>query len=211
MQSVCHSIYKYLQERLSDYNSETVLEELAERRWIFIQQKFVSSSQVAFKWHGIGDPYLYQVPNQLAANFRPLFQATGVRDHFCEEDFIRTLYEFEKAKRGRPLNRGEFKVTRSLIDELLGVPEPVLRREGGMIPLPDHNLVLQAARELAINDAPWVTSGIGTRYVHKDVPIDLAHRMGAVDIRSRNKRALPKLTFKTDGVKNLVSYTIMVL
>ena len=185
LQRVCHSIYSYLQELLSDYNGEIILEELAKRPWIFIQKKFVSSSQVTFKWNGIGDPYLYQVPNELAANFRPLLQATGVRDHFCAEDFIRTMYEFEKAKRGRPLNRHEFKVTRSLIDEFLGVPEPVLQQQDGMIPLPDHNLVLQAARELAINDAPWVTSGIDTRYVHKDVAIDLAHRMGAVDIRSR--------------------------
>ncbi|XP_015762333.1 PREDICTED: sacsin-like [Acropora digitifera] len=185
LQSVCHSIYKYLQERLTDYTTEIVLEELAQRPWIFIQQKFVSSSQVAFDWNGIGDPYLYQVPNELAANFRPLFQATGVRDHFCAKDFIRTMYEFEKAKRGRPLHRREFKVIRCLIDELLGVPKRVLKREDGTIPLPDHHLVLQAARELAINDAPWVTSGIDTRYVHKDVAIDLAHRMGAVDIRSR--------------------------
>ena len=185
LQQVCHSIYKYLQEHLSNSNGKIVVKELRGRPWIFIQQKFVLSSQLAFKWHGIGDPFLYQVPNELAANFRFLFQATGVRDHFCAKDFIRTMYKFEKAKQGKPLNKREFKVTRSLIDELLGVPEPVLQREDGMIPLPDHNLVLQAARELAINDAPWVTSGIDTRYVHKDVAIDLAHRMGAVDIRSR--------------------------
>ncbi|XP_067026078.1 sacsin-like [Acropora muricata] len=185
LQRVCHNVYTYLQEHISNSNGKVVVEELAKRSWIFIQQKFVSSSQVAFEWNGIGDPYLYQVPNELAANFRVLFQATGVRDRFYAEDFIRTLYEFGKAKRGRKLNRGEFKVIRSLIDELLGVPEPVLQREDGMIPLPDHHLILQAARELAINDAPWVTSGIGTRYVHKDVAIDLAHRLGAVDIRSR--------------------------
>ena len=185
LQRVCNSIYSCLQEFLSDSNGKIVVKELSERSWIFIQQKFVSSSQVAFKWNGIGDPYLYQLPHELTAKFRPLFQVTGVRDHFSTEDFILTMYEFKKAKRGRPLNRREFKVTRSLIDELLGVPEPVLQREDGMIPLPDHDLVLQAARELAINDAPWVTSGIDTRYVHKDVAIDLAHRMGAVDIRSR--------------------------
>ena len=185
LQRVCDSIYGCLQEFLSDSNGKIVVKELSERSWIFIQQKFVSSSQVAFKWNGIGDPYLYQLPHELTAKFRPLFQVTGVRDHFSTEDFIRTLYDFKKAKRGKPLNRREFKVTRSLIDEFLGVSEAVLQWEDGMIPLPDHDLVLQAARELAINDAPWVTSGIDTRYVHKDVAIDLAHRMGAVDIRSK--------------------------
>ncbi|XP_074631582.1 sacsin-like [Acropora palmata] len=185
LQGVCHSIYKYLQERLSDYTTEIVLEELAERPWIFIQQKFVSSLQVAFEWNGIGDPYLYQVPNELAANFRPLFQATGVRDHFSAKDFIRTMYEFEKAKRGRPLTQYEFKVIRRLIVDLLDVPEAVLQQEDGMIPLPDHDLVMQAARELAINDAPWVTSGIDTKYVHENVSIDLAYKMGAIDIRSK--------------------------
>ena len=185
LESVCHSIYKFLTERLSDYNSEIVLEELAERRWIFIRQKFVSSSQVAFEWNGIGDPYLYQVPSELAANFRPLFQATGVRDHFCAKDFIRTMYEFEKAKGSRPLTQYEFKVITRLIVDLLDVPEAVLQQENGMIPLPDHDLVMQAARELAINDAPWVTSGIDTGYVHENVSIDLAYKMGAIDIRSK--------------------------
>ena len=185
LQRVCHSIYSYLQEYLSHSNFEIVVKELAKRSWIFIEQKFVSSSQVAFEWNGFGDPYLYQVPNELAANFRRLLQATGVRDHFCAEDFMRTMYEFEKAKRGRPLNRHEFKVMRSLIDELLGVPEPDLQRENGMIPLPGHDLVMHAARELAINDAPWVTSGNDTRYVHENVSIDLAHKMGAIDIRSK--------------------------
>ena len=185
LQRVCHSIYSYLREYFSHSSGEIVVKELAKRSWIFIEQKFVSSSQVAFEWNGFGDPYLYQVPNELAANFRRLLQATGVRDHFCAEDFIRTMYEFEKAKRGRPLSGYEFKVVRRLIVDLLDVPEAVLQREKGMIPLPDHNLVMQAARELAINDAPWVTSGIDTRYVHENVSIDLAYKMGAIDIRSR--------------------------
>ena len=192
LQRVCDSIYSCLQDFLSDSNGKIVVKELSERSWIFIQQKFVSSSQVAFEWNGIGDPYLYQLPHELTAKFRPLFQVTGVRDHFSTEDFIRTLYDFKKAKRGKPLNRREFKVTRSLIDELLRVPKRVLEREHGTIPLPDHHLVLQAARELAINDAPWVTSGIDTRYVHKDVAIDLAHRMGAVDIRSKKLASISR-------------------
>ena len=185
LQSVCQSIYSCLQVHLSDFNSNIVVEELAKRSWIFIEQKFASSSQVAFKWNGIGDPYLYRVPNELAANFRLLFQTTGVRDHFCAEDFIRTLYEFEKAKRGRPLNGYEFGVIRRLIVDLLDVPEAILQREKGMIPLPDHELVMQAAQKLAINDAPWVTSDIDTRYVHENVSIDLAYKMGAIDIRSK--------------------------
>ena len=185
LQRVCHNIYSYLQVHLSDSNSKIVVEKLAKQPWIFIEEKFVSSSQVAFEWNGIGDPYLYQVPNELAANFRLLLQATGVRHHFCPEDFIRTMYEFEKAKRGKPLNGYEFRVIRRLIVDLLDVPEAVLQREDGMIPLPDHDLVMQAARKLAINDAPWVTSGVDTRYVHENVSIDLAYKMGAIDIRSR--------------------------
>ena len=100
-----------------------------------------------------------------------------MRDHFCAEDFIRTMDELEKAKRGRPLNGYEFKVVRSLIVDLLDVPGSVLQKEKGMIPLPDHDLVMQAARELAINDAPWMASGIDTRYVHENVFIDLAYKM----------------------------------
>ena len=185
LQRVCDDVYSYLQALLSTPVADIIIEGLAKRSWILIQGNFLSSSRVAFMWTGIGEPYLYEVPRAFAENYPRLFRATGVRDYFNTEDFIGTLYDFRKAKQGRPLGEDEFKVTKCLIEELLDAPDDVLQGENGMIPLPDDCLVMQAARDLSINDAPWVSSQLDTRYVHKHVPIDLAHKMGAVDIRSR--------------------------
>ena len=185
LQEVSQCIYGYLQELLSKPDCEIIVEELVDRSWILIQGNFVSSSQLAFRWKGAGEPYLYKVPTTLAEKYRRLFQATGVRDTFSKEDIVRTLYKISEEKLWKPLTTEEFKVTRSLIDELLEVPESVLRKKNGLIPLPDHNLILHPAKELAINDAPWVTPRDHTAYVHKYVPIDLAYKMGAVDIRSK--------------------------
>ncbi|XP_068729165.1 sacsin-like [Montipora capricornis] len=185
LQRVCEDIYSYLQDLLPIPVGENIIEELAKRSWILIQGKFVSSSCVAFTWTGIGEPFLYEVPRAFAENYPRLFRATRVRDYFNTEDFIATLYRLIKAKQGRPLGEDEFKVTKCLIEELLDAPDDVLQEENGMIPLPDDGLVMRAARDLSINDAPWVSSQVDTRYVHKHVPIDLAHKMGAVDIRSR--------------------------
>ena len=185
LEEVSQCIYGYLQELLSKPDCETIVEELVDRSWILIQGKFVSSSQLAFRWKGAGEPYLYKVPKTLAVKYRRLFQATGVQETFSTEDIVRTLYNISEEKLRTPLTTAEFKVTRSLIEELLEAPESVLRKENGLIPLPDHNLVLHPAKELAINDAPWVAPRGDTAYVHEHVPIDLAYKMGAVDIRSK--------------------------
>ena len=185
MEDVSLRIYDYLQELLRKPDGEIIVEKLGHRSWILIQGKFVSSSQLAFTWKGIGEPYLYEVPKTLAQKYRRLFQATGVRDAFGSEDFVCTLYKLSKEKCGKSLSTLEFKVTRSLIEELLEAPESILQQEDGMIPLPDHNFILHPARQLAINDAPWVSSRFETAYVHEHVPIDLAYKMGAVDIRSK--------------------------
>ncbi|KAJ7369510.1 hypothetical protein OS493_038429 [Desmophyllum pertusum] len=185
LEDVFHSIYGYLQKRLSKPDGEVIAETLEDRCWIITQGKCLSSAQLAFKWERFGEPYLYEVPKTLAEKYRRLLQATGVKDYFSTEDVIRTLYQLSEDKSGECLSTAEFKVTKSLIDELLETPEHLLHEENGKIPLPDHNLVLQPAKKLAINDAPWVTARRDTAYVHTHVPIDLAHKLGAVDIRTK--------------------------
>ena len=185
LKEVSERIYSYLQELFLRHGCETIIEELGNRSWVLVQEQFVSSSQLAFTWKGTGEPYLYKVPKSLADKYHHLFQATGVRERFDTNDIVCALYKLSREKHKNRLSATEFKVARSLIEELLEDTEGVLQKENGMIPLPDHNQVLHPAKELAINDAPWVTSRDDTAYVHKHVPIDLAYRMGAVDIRAK--------------------------
>jgi len=184
-EDVFYSIYDYLQELLSEIDNEKIVEELKDRYWILTQGRCLSSDQLAFKWRRFGEPYLYEIPKTLADKYRRLLQATGVKEHFSTEDVISTLHKLNADKCGDCLTTAEFKVTKSLIEELLEAPGYKLQKERGKIPLPDHNLFLQPAEELAINDAPWVKAKGGIKYVHKDVSIDLAHKLGAIDIRTR--------------------------
>ena len=184
-EDVFHSIYDYLQEPLLKSDGEDIVEKLKDRCWILVHGKCLSSDQLAFKWKKSGEPYLHEVPKTLAEKYRRLFQATGIKENFCIEDVIHTLYKLSEDKCGKCLSEAEFKVSRSLLEELLEAPEHLLQRENGKIPLPDHNLFLQSAEKLAINDAPWVTARTGTAFVHKHVPIDLAYKLGATDIRTK--------------------------
>ena len=184
-EDVFHSIYDYLQEPLLKSDGEDIVEKLKDRCWILVHGKCLSSDQLAFKWKRSGEPYLHEVPKTLAEKYRRLFQATGIKENFCIEDVIHTLYKLSEDKCGKCLSEAEFKVSRSLLEELLEAPEHLLQRENGKIPLPDHNLFLQSAEKLAINDAPWVTARTGTAFVHKHVSIDLAYKLGATDIRTK--------------------------
>ena len=184
LEDVFHGIYDYLQDLLSEIDGEEIVEELKDRCWILTQGRCLSSSQLAFKWRRFGEPYLYEMPKSLADKYRRLFQATGIKEHFSTEDVVGTLHKLSEDKRGECLTTAEFKVTKSLIEELLEAPGHMLQKERGKIPLPDHNLLLQPAEKLAINDAPWVKAKGGIKYVHEDVPINLAHKLGAIDIRT---------------------------
>ena len=185
LEEVSHSIYGYLQELLSKPQGEIIVQELGNKPWILIQGKFLSPSQLAFTWRGNGEPYLFEVSQSLVENYGRLLRETGVRDCFVTSDIVSTLYTLSEDKHGTPMSPAEFRVTRSLIEELLEAPDNLLKVENGNIPLPDHNLVLHPAKELAINDAPWVTSMGNTAYVHEYVPIEFAYKLGAIDIRSK--------------------------
>lgn len=185
LEEVFLCIYAYLQELLSEPDGEQIIQTLQHSDWILAHGKCLSSYQLAFKWKRFGEPYLYEVPQTLALKYRRLFQAAGVKEYFSTEDVINALYKLSDDKQGKCLSTSEFKVSKSLIDEIKEASELSLQRKKGKIPLPDDNLVLQPAEKLAINDAPWVIKRSGIDYVHKDLSIDFAHKLGAVDIRTK--------------------------
>ena len=185
LEQVFHCIYDYLQELVLEPDGERITHALQEKKWILVQGKCLSASRLAFTWKRFGEPYLNEMPQNLASKYRRLFQATGVKEHFSTKDVITALYELDEEKQGGSLSTKEFKVAKSLIEEISEVSDESFETERGKIPLPDHNLFLQPAEKLAINDAPWVAARSGTDYVHKDLSIDLAYRLGAIDIRTK--------------------------
>ena len=166
-------------------NGELIPHALQEKNWILVQGNCLSASRLAFVWKRCGEPYLNELPQNLASKYRSLFKATGVKEHFSTEEVISALYKLAEEKQGECLSTSEFKVSKSLIEEISEASEKSFETERGRIPLPDHNLILQPAEKLAIDDAPWVAPRSCIDYVHKDLSIDLAHRLGAIDIRTK--------------------------
>ena len=185
LEKVFYCIYDYLHDLVREPDGKPIIHALQDKKWILVQGKCLSASRLAFAWKGFGEPYLNEVPQNLASKYRGLFQATGVKEHFSTKDVISALYELNEEKQEECLSTKEFKVAKSLIEEISEASEKSFETEKGKIPLPDHNLFLQPAEKLAINDAPWVAARSGIDYVHKDLPIHLAHRLGAIDIRTK--------------------------
>ena len=185
LEQIFHCIYEYLQDLVLEPNGERITHALQEKKWILVQGNCLSSSRLAFVWKRRGEPYLNELPQNLASKYRSLFKATGVKEHFSTEEVISALYRLDEEKQGECLSTREFNVSKSLIEEISEASKESFETERGRIPLPDHNLILQPAEKLAINDAPWVAPRRGIDYVHKDLSIDLAHRLGAIDIRTK--------------------------
>ncbi|XP_027050473.1 sacsin-like, partial [Pocillopora damicornis] len=107
LEQVFHCIYDYLQELVQKPDGERIVHALEEKRWILVQGKCLSASRLAFAWKGFGEPYLNEVPQNLATKYRRLFQATGIKEHFSTEDVISALYELDEEKQGERLSTKE--------------------------------------------------------------------------------------------------------
>ena len=185
VQVVSYDVYDFLQQFLSEPVKTEIVNTLNNNSWVLIQGKFLPSSQLAFCWKGSGEPYLYEVPWTVSERFRPLLKAARVKEKFCSTDFIHALHNLKLEKNGNPLTNTEFKAVKCFLDELLEAEEDIIKDENGGIPLPDVFQVLHEAKELAINDAPWVRAMDDTSYVHPHISIDFAYQLGATDIRSK--------------------------
>ena len=202
LESVCKRVYKFLDNFLtrvfpdvSNVHSQSrsldtsdgklLLKELNQRSWLFIHGHFVPTRKAAFNWDGSGAPYLYSVPFDYSQNYSKLLNLAGVRQTFSHMDFIDALKSLQEAKAGRPLNDNEIKLAVCFATALKDVHHEIESSQIGKIPLPDCNNVLCMSGELTINLTFWLKDRGDARYVHKDVPSQLALDMGAQSLQNR--------------------------
>ena len=183
--NVCIAVYQFLQDRINTSDRQVLLDQLNKQPWIFVDNKFVTSSQVAFSWHYHGDPFLYCLPEEFTLKFKELFKALGVRESFCSQDLVDKLFMFEETKQGKPLTPQEFRTVKTFLEEIVLMDDEVLDSYFGHLPLPDVNLVLTTAGDLAINDSPWIHHEEQMKCLHSDISPTLAHRFGAQTIREQ--------------------------
>ena len=180
--TVATAVYGHLQTLLCQDEQPYILERLSTMRWIFVGDKFCDSSEVAFDWKGDGSPYLYRVPKSLKDKFPTILQAAGVGTKFRPEKFVEVLFKMEAEKDGKSLTGSELRVVRCFLEELYG--KNIAAVQKGCVPMPDSENVLRPAKDLAIDDAPWMRTRNDIKCVSTLVPPLLAHRFGSRDIRT---------------------------
>lgn len=214
--NICRNVYKFFNNiiskshNLSNTEAKNVLQELNKREWLFIEGKFVPTEKVAMDWSGNGVPYLYCLPSDYRENYGELAEKAGIKTKFSHKDFINALRELKEQKHVSPLNPNEIKLTLCFASALRSCK--IDYSEHGQIPLPDSHNVLCVSEELTINLSFWLKDRGDARYVHEDVPTQLALDLGAKSLQNRRlKKYSRTIGFSfgqheklTDRLKNIM-------
>ena len=191
IESVCNMVYKHFDEVVRE-RPKTVTTELIEKlrgmSWLFIEERFVASENVAFRWRGNGAPYLYGLPEEYCRKYDKLLRAAGVKQFFEARDSINALNIFSESKNGVSLHEEEIKLTVSFVNELKDVENDDVKANIGKIPLPDAKGVLCKSKDLTINETFGLKDHGDTRYVHKDIKPSLALALGAKLLLNRTRK-----------------------
>ena len=182
IESVCKKIYEFFNGRVENKTDQSFLKKLAKQNWLFLQGKFVQTRKVAYKSNGIGNPYLFVLPDDYKKNYRHLFEAMQIKDTFEDEDFIGALHDLTRAKPGQPLTEGELQTATFFITQINA--QNVVKESIGDIPLPDTNGVLRPSRDVVVNLDLWLEYGDENVKVHEKVPPQTAHALGARSLKT---------------------------
>ena len=202
LESVCKRVYKFFEnfilrtynygkesQRMIRHNqnenkaeSEQLLMKLNERSWLFIGGKFIPTQKVACFWSGNGEPYLYSLPYEYRENYSNLIRMANIKHTFSHTDFIDALKSLQETKTGRPLGNDEIKLAVCFATAL---KDAEMESQIGQIPLPDSNNVLCISGNLTINHTFWLKDRGDARYVHRDIPPQLALDLGAKSLHNR--------------------------
>ena len=195
------SLYKELNRRLEqgEIDDSFVCDEvqLNKRNWVFVQNRLVKSSQLAFHCSVKAAPYLHQVPDNLL-QIRSLLVASGVVEKFDRHMFTDSLIQMAEHKKEKHLSESEVDVCMQLLTRLAKEDEDWLRRlrEESEVPLISADLKLVPATQLTYRDVRWAKGlerGKSHRYVHEkhSVTMKIAMDLGVQLIRDRIVASLP--------------------
>eukprot|EP00897_Mesotaenium_endlicherianum_P007203 jgi/Mesen1/6510/ME000332S05518 len=181
-------IYQCLQEAVPTPELEAAREVLQGRPWVWVGNAFVAPEELAFDSPAHFHPYLHAVPSEIAA-YRSLLTALGVKEAFDAEDCAGVLLRLAQDVGSKKLSQEHLNFAMRVLKTLTEVVPAGSSSQGagllgrGEVLMPDAAGVLAPAKDLAFNDATWLADVTKRRLVHKDVPIDLAERLGARSLR----------------------------
>lgn len=217
--SAVYSIYKILstffETEVNAARRQRVLSVLSgDTKYIWVGNRFVSSSQVAVSASVNAEPYLYSVPSELL-HFRPFLKAVGVQERFSLVDYVHVV-SLMHAKCQQPLESQDAPATSfALTSDELVTAIGLLQLISDTLPhhsdyelfAPDTSGLLCHAAKLTFDDTPWLdeqSRGVAVsrlRFIHPKISNEVAHKLGCKSLRSHllHTNQADSSLFKSDG------------
>ncbi|XP_028400775.1 sacsin-like [Dendronephthya gigantea] len=184
IESICLSIYKFFNTRtLKGAANLSFLSELRNRKWLFLQGKFVESKKVAYASGGNGAPFLFTLPSNYSKECPNLFDAMKIKRAFDDGDYIFALSEMESMKHGGALTIDELQTAIFFITEI-NVKNPAVKDYIGKIPLPDTDSILRPSKDVVVNLSLLLEDSGNTLKVHERIPPQRALALGAKSLKN---------------------------
>ena len=183
---VCSKIYFFLQKIITTEKCKSQLSYLREqlqcRSWMLVRDQMVDAKQVAKNWNKEdGSPYLFRLPHVYSRKFKDLIQWYKVKDKFSQKDFIEAIVQLRKSIDREKMLDDQIRTLIVLLEEVFrsSNTKPVMS-----LPLPSADGQLHDADKLVFNKTPWLETDSVNKLVHEKVPILLAYKCGANDLRN---------------------------
>ena len=202
-------IYKYMQSTIKPYESEVVSiakKKLQQAKFIWQENRFLSTDQLALKWGHNCCPYLCKLSSE-NMKYRDLFVLLGVREKPAADDLVNLLCKIA----GKPTSHVEGSSSDSAVcdtediisEQVIDFIEEIVKklsehvrkvdkRPPPNLYLPDENCVMRPVRHLACdkvdtNKEDWVHSmdifksqfgGGVCHFIHPSIPRERAITLG---------------------------------
>ena len=164
--SACSSIYAFLQRESKETHVKSVL---SSRPCILVQRQFQLPRKVTFNGgHGC-EPYLHNLPTEMARCYKPLMMLLGVRDKFETTDYVKAIQDLKKHEGDAELTESKLQLANTLASDLCTSMEldklkqqNDVHEEYGTLYLPNTRGVLHPVSALCYNDITIRTNTVTT-------------------------------------------------
>ena len=157
VQQVCAACYTYLQDVCTSNNKlqqQSIFELLQNRRFVLVDDVFLTCKQLAFSFPYDLRPIFFQLPSHYKAEYAGLFSFLNVGEYFTTKDYVEAL----KALYDSNKNKALYKESLTKAKNLVGLFKNSLTTSGltfddankryGPIYVPDHNGILRSVNRL---------------------------------------------------------------
>ncbi|XP_041367004.1 sacsin-like [Gigantopelta aegis] len=194
--AICSAIYFHLNNVCSLENKsgkDIILEKLHNRPVILQGKTFVSPEQLAFKLDYVLEPYLYKVDKSAERQYKQFFQTIGVRNSFQPIDAANIMKKIAEECGRNALSEPQlhcFSQSASLLVYLTKKNEPgYVTSEFKPLYLPDKRGVLQPVSELCLDDCKWIDEKNSMKFLHHNMPLEVAVAFGVKTKRQEDVRS----------------------